>query len=108
MHVALVAPHNCEATRRSLDEHGLLDASTRAFKHGCDIALPLSQIAISQLALAEICGDSDEDGDEEGQPVSAPGAETSPRSVSTPSPPSLEHFKGGFKLPKTESPEEKR
>jgi hypothetical protein len=48
--------------------------------------------------------DSDEDGDEEGQPVSAPGAETSPRSVSTPSPPSLEHFKGGFKLPKQRVP----
>ena len=63
VHVVLVAPHACEATRRALDEHGLLDASTRAFKHGCHIALPLSQIAISQLALAEICGDCDEDGD---------------------------------------------
>jgi hypothetical protein len=34
-------------------------------------------------------------------PVSAPGAESS---SSTPSPPSLEHFRGGFKLPKERVP----
>ncbi len=39
--------------------------------------------------------------------MSAPGAEGSPRSLSTPSPPSLEHFKGGFKLPKQRVPKKK-
>jgi hypothetical protein len=46
-----------------------------------------------------IYSEEEEDSDEEGKPVSAPGAE-SPRRTSTPSPPSLEHFRGGFQLPK--------
>jgi hypothetical protein len=51
--------------------------------------------------------DSNEDGDEEGQPVSAPGAGRSSRSSSTPSPPSLEHFRGGFKQSKERVPKKK-
>jgi hypothetical protein len=45
--------------------------------------------------------DSDEDSDDDGVPVSAPGAESF---SSTPSPPSLEHFRGGFKLSKERVP----
>jgi hypothetical protein len=50
-----------------------------------------------------VYSEEEEDSDEEGKPVSAPGAE-SPRCASTPSPPSLEHFRGGFKLPKRKVP----
>jgi hypothetical protein len=49
--------------------------------------------------------DSDEDSDEEVKPVSEPGAESS---SSTPSPPSLEHFRGGFKLSKERVPKKRK
>jgi hypothetical protein len=54
---------------------------------------------------SKVYSEEEEDSDEEGKPVSAPGAE-SPRCASTPSPPSLEHFRGGFKLSNKKSPKE--
>jgi hypothetical protein len=44
---------------------------------------------------------TNEGSDDDGMPISAPGAESS---SSTPSPPSLEHFGGGFKLSKERVP----
>ena len=69
MHVALCEPSACEPTRRALDAEGLLDVSTRAFKHDGCIALPLSDAA--QSLLEPSCGErgepegDDEDGDEQ-------------------------------------------
>jgi hypothetical protein len=45
-----------------------------------------------------------DDDDDDGVPVSAPGPYGAGSRSSTPSPPSLEHYRGGFKLPKHKQP----
>jgi hypothetical protein len=80
------------------EKEGPVNKTQRKWKHR-DVRFSVTLMMNQKKAGGDdyLPEDSDEDSDEEGVPVSAPGAESS---SSTPSPPSLEHFRGGFKLPK--------
>jgi hypothetical protein len=80
------------------EEEGPVNTSQRVWKHR-NVCFSVTLMMSRKDAGGDdyVPKENDDDSDEDGVPVSAPGAESS---SSTPSPPSLEHFRGGFKLPK--------